>query len=764
MPSRKWAGISSRWPIWGTLRVRPRPDAIRLPGWRAAALLLLFLVPALAQNRGQADITLQGFYMGGSAQSPISTSGAAVRFQDFIPGLGFLSGSLEGYGAQNRFQTGENFLQLRGAPWMGEHWTITGGDFSAPATLVEFPFYNVFNPEITARGIKVQATHDGTEYTFFAGDETLFAGPRVPYRILAPQSVAGFSMVRKLARDFTIGARVMQFSASQQAIADNPNLFPPGRELSVVRTASIQSLYAPGKRFKVYAEASRPLGQTPYALISTFAGVSYVTTSLTLRANYASQAVTYFPLAGYFAGDRRGPFAEARLHPWKRIEFFGSASQYRNNLEKDPAVTSLTSASTAAGITATLPGQLAASAQITTVRFTSSGPGQDPVASNNRQINATLGRSIRRHSVHVTWREIKLDMAPSSQRQGSTEVEDMVQIKGLFLGGAVRLQQTSGTERRNTMYYRGSAQGNLGRLNLFANLELGNDLANRTIFSTNAYSTTVIGAGLRLSRDWNLQAEAFRNKLNMDLNPESIFVLQGGGMPIGENLAALMQWSLFIRVTRQVRWNGGLPAEAVDRLAATAVPLMGSVEGVVRVKRLSGESVAAGIPITLDGSRSTSTGADGHYRFDDVPEGEHEFALAADQLPAEYDPGPVAKAKLQVQPRKTARTDFNVLPLATLEGQVTGPQGETLDGIVIRIVPGSRYTMTDADGHFVFYNVREGDFEVVLDSKTLPDNGEARFPASLPVVVRVGTPIPPLQFSFTVASQQKTIRKVLDKK
>lgn len=81
------------------------------------------------------------------------------------------------------------------------------------------------------------------------------------------------------------------------------------------------------------------------------------------------------------------------------------------------------------------------------------------------------------------------------------------------------------------MFYRISAQGNAGRLSVYANVEIGNDLANRTVFSTSTYSTTVVGAGLRLFRQWNVQAEVFRSKLNMEINPESIFLLQGG-MPV----------------------------------------------------------------------------------------------------------------------------------------------------------------------------------------------------------------------------------------
>ncbi len=85
-----------------------------------AALLLLFLAPAYTQNRGQADLAVQGFYLGGNSQPFLDTTGVAVHFQNFTPGIGFLSGSLEAYGAENHFQTGENFLELRGFPLVGQ--------------------------------------------------------------------------------------------------------------------------------------------------------------------------------------------------------------------------------------------------------------------------------------------------------------------------------------------------------------------------------------------------------------------------------------------------------------------------------------------------------------------------------------------------------------------------------------------------------------------------------------------------------------------
>ena len=80
------------------------------------------------------------------------------------------------------------------------------------------------------------------------------------------------------------------------------------------------------------------------------------------RVNYLVQGALYFPLAGYFSGDRRGPFCEVRAHRWKPLELYGSASQYRNNLENDANATALRSSSVSAGVNASLPWKLSATA------------------------------------------------------------------------------------------------------------------------------------------------------------------------------------------------------------------------------------------------------------------------------------------------------------------------------------------------------------------------------------------------------------------
>ena len=734
-----------------------RCGAVRLTRLSAALLIAATLH---SQNRGQAEVAFQGYYVGGSSQPVDSITGTAVRFQSFLPDIGLLSGCFEGYSAQNGLQTGENVVELRGAPWIGYHWTATAGDFRAPGSLIESPFNNIFMPEIEARGVRIRAEHQDTEYTFYAGEETLSAGPRVAYRILAPQTVIGASALRRVGENLLIGGRFMEFSSSQQAIADNPNLFPAGLNFSGVSIASMQALYTPLKRLKLYGELSRSRESN---ITSSVAGFAWETRSLVVRANYIAQGPFYFPLVGYFTGDRRGPFGEVRLRPWAPLEFYGSASQYRNNLENNANATSLRSSSVSAGLNAHLPWKFSFNGQISLVDLSSRAPGSAAAPSDNQELNATLSRSIGHHSLQVNWRDLKLAAPSFLQRQRSTEILDTYQVGHFFLGGAARLQQAAGSGQGDTVYIRGSVQGNAGRFNFFANLDYGNDLANSTVFATNTYATTVVGFGMKLLRDWNLHAEAFRNRLAIDLNPESIFVLEGTGTPVSQNLAVLNQWNVYFSLTRSLRWGGGLPAESTDQFVANAVPLVGTVEGVVRARTLSGAALAAGIPITLDGHRTVTTGSDGHYLFSEVPEGQHELSLSATELPADFDPGEPAKSYLVVQARRVARADFEVRPLSAIEGRVTGPEGVVLDGILIRLLPSTRYTLTTPKGRFAFYNLREGDFDLAIDTGTLPANSKLLSAPSVRVAVRVGTSIPSTTFSIGIVVREKTIRKVLEK-
>jgi hypothetical protein len=227
-------------------------------------------------------------------------------------------------------------------------------------------------------------------------------------------------------------------------------------------------------------------------------------------------------------------------------------------------------------------------------------------------------------------------------------------------------------------------------------------------------------------------------------------------------LAASQQWSFYFRLSKQIRWGAGLPAEKLDRFIVNAAPLAGTVEGMVRIKALAGGAGAPGIAVSLDGGRTAVSGTDGRYIFESVPEGAHDVAVSLAQLPADFDPGGTTQTRVMVQPRRTARADFEVFPLMAVAGKIGGPEGAPLSGIVIRMAPGNRYTTTGDDGSFRFYNVREGDCVLAIDPKTLPEGGALTSSGTVSVPIRVGTVPPSMEFHFTVHSTQKPIRKVLE--
>jgi hypothetical protein len=162
----------------------------------------------------------------------------------------------------------------------------------------------------------------------------------------------------------------------------------------------------------------------------------------------------------------------------------------------------------------------------------------------------------------------------------------------------------------------------------------------------------------------------------------------------------------------------------------------------------------------LDNSMTALTDDTGRFRFADVLEGAHEVGLSTTELPAQFDPGDPKEVKVVVQPRRTARAGLSVMPLTAIEGSVAGPDAAALDGIVIRLLPGSRYTTADSEGAFSFHNLREGDYQVALDEDSLPDGAALTTPRQLAAAPRRAQPVTLPEFRFEIHVQEKPVRKV----
>jgi hypothetical protein len=383
--------------------------------------------------------------------------------------------------------------------------------------------------------------------------------------------------------------------------------------------------------------------------------------------------------------------------------------------------------------------------------------------SNNRQFNITFSRPLRRHNLRLSYIAMNLNANVAPQAQQFTEFEDTFTWKHLVISGAVRQQNTKAIVNTNTLFYRGSLSSNFKRVSAYGYFEKGDDLVNKSVFSTNAYTNSLAGVSTPLRRGWSLHLEALRSKLLTDLNPENIFLFGNSGLRLNSQLASNNQWSVFLRISKQIHWGRELPGgSSLEQYTAAQAPLVGNVRGLVLEQSVAGSRPAPNVMVSLDHSRSAVTDAAGHYDFANVPEGMHGVELDMEQLSTDYEPGAAAKAVVSVDPKAIARADFNVVRLAMFSGKIVAPAEAHIENIIIRLNGTSRYTTPYQDGSFFFYNLREGDYDVAIDQRTLPEGYLLTSPASSRVSPRSFSAVPPVEFEIRVKPVAvKPVREIL---
>jgi hypothetical protein len=507
-------------------------------------------------------------------------------------------------------------------------------------------------------------------------------------------------------------------------------------------------------------------GTSPGQALSYFFGPSWDSERVTIRANHANLGRSYYPLAGYWTGDRKGPFGEVRLRPLSRLEIFASGSEYRSTAQPQDNLPILKSTTLPVGASLTLPWQMTASAQWSTGSFTSFDPGTNASQrSDNRQWTATLSRPIQRHSLRFMARDMRLVINGISSRERSGEFEDTFQAGHFAVSGALRVQRAVATDDRNSLYARASAQWSSGRVTASGFFERGKDLANQTVFATSTTNSTVLNVSVRATREWTVQAEAFRTRLLSQLNPDSLFVQSGQSLATNALLSRFQQWTFLFRVGRTFHWGSAKPGVGLDQYTAEHMPIKGWVEGAVYVPTGQGRVPAPEVVVRLETGQFAVTDAAGWYRFTDVPEGGHVVSIDVESLPADFNPGQAVAAPATVGARKVARADFEVYRLGSFSGRVNavGLGPESVEGIGIRLTPGGAYTTTDKDGAYAFHNVREGAYDATVDELTLPDGTELPGGGTAPVIVRYGGEAAGPVFEMQRRkAQEKPVRKMFD--
>ncbi len=172
------------------------------------------------------------------------------------------------------------------------------------------------------------------------------------------------------------------------------------------------------------------------------------------------------------------------------------------------------------------------------------------------------------------------------------------------------------------------------------------------------------------------------------------------------------------------------PVELVEGGSAQAnfiLQQQGAIEGVVFVDRDGdeqqgpGESVLAGVNVSLSPGSMTTTDGAGHYRFPGVSAGEYNVRIT---LPGGYAPVSLtSRAVSLAQPGDSATVGFAVQQLGTIQGIVfddrnangvreTGEAG--IPGVAVTLDSSDSQT-TDENGRFTFADALPGTYRVAIN-------------------------------------------------
>jgi hypothetical protein len=489
------------------------------------ALSPLSAQPPPEQSRPVAQLIFEGG-SGEMTSHPDSAAGVAVHFEDSSPTFGRLILNAENLAEGGAYRSGEDFVKLQGAKWAGMSWGLAAGDFRVSSNLLDPLFGNFFFPEIAARGIYVEGGNGDGKYSIYAGTETLPLVPVNFFRARAPQSVLGVSEQRTFRKKLRAGARLLRLGSSAQEIDASPFAFllPADRRFRAVTSAMFQSTYTITGHLRLYGETSvafaeRIAPEQPPAIpeprlepLSFSTGIAWESPRLMLKANYVYQGLSYLPLAGYFLGDRRGPYAEFRYKASKRLEVLGNTSHYINNPERDTARPLIENDATTIGATVNMPAKLTAGLQMITVGTSFAFGGSPPNYTGNRIVAASLVRPLKQHSVKLVLRQVSW-LASSNRPLTEVwpEVEDTFTTKRITAAAAVRLQRRA-VWLPEAPVFRGAIDVRLARITAHADMDSAN-LQASSVVSSNAIQSMTLRATARLGKGWNFEIQSSRMRL-----------------------------------------------------------------------------------------------------------------------------------------------------------------------------------------------------------------------------------------------------------
>ena len=160
-------------------------------------------------------------------------------------------------------------------------------------------------------------------------------------------------------------------------------------------------------------------------------------------------------------------------------------------------------------------------------------------------------------------------------------------------------------------------------------------------------------------------------------------------------------------------------ATVTPTIAATATPSPGTINGTVfndlnaNGIQNTGEEGIAGVTVTLDGTTTTTTDANGNYSFTDVPAGRH-TVMETDLT--NYVSTTLNNVPVNVTSAGTAVANFGDILQGTVSGGVFNVNGTGIAGVTVELLDSSGNVVasitTGSNGSYSFANVNAGVYKV----------------------------------------------------
>lgn|GEM_PF-983865 len=715
----------------------------------AAVFLSLFAPPARA-DKGYADFSIWNrsqfsrdpLDVIANASETIFSLAAVQEFANF----GTVSLQTDGLVSRGSFSVSRFTAEWSGFKFKGTTLTLTAGDGNFVNTNLVSRFTNEFHPYFYFRGAAASLTASAFDLSFYGGKIARLAGLLGTTYEIKDQPYYGLQGRWKFGPNGIVGASIFHTRNDPADIlaAEKNTLVSADAEAEVLPGAKILGEF----RTSLASGDSGPAGSANDVRLGPIVRAG----KWDFEANYRFTGSRYQDLdpETQYIRDQRGLFSSVRYQLSRNLSLFAVADRFANNTDDDQAVATLKSLSLTSGFYLNTRSLLDLSAQWEYQRRVSDDPAVNGI---DFVSNALFLQASKTMGDYFPYLRVRLERSRESSGTASRYTTPSVYlgVRRMFASGSFywvegqfdqKAGATDGIIDRNIDLRTGWNKYFSPNFNLYSELSYehsGFEIAASRII---AYVSARVALGKTL-------------ELNVDFRASE---------PLDRRNIQSSDYQFTLRLNKRFSW--GLEEKILGRKTFEGTVATGTIDGFVFEDGNGdgipgpGEKGLAGVTVHLEDGSKTATGADGRYRFPNVAEGPHQIRIEESAIPAVYYLMSPIRANVLIEPREIRQVSFPLIAGGNAAGRFiddadrngkADPEEKGIGDILVILTPvpnnapaaakpaetqaAIQNAYTGTDGTFRFINIFPGEYDLSIDSETLPTGATpaATFPLRIKI-------------------------------